>query len=143
MAQLLLHSVLTSCQKNKTAASNPSPFLIRHQYKLYKTNASLYWFQSEGAKLISAPPSSKPNVLCDGDFYLHLSPKGNQVWRWEKSLAGGFRWKEVALHREQEIIQGVRYVIVITSRRTLSAVKSSTFKRHHQKYAFNIGDDQP
>jgi hypothetical protein len=135
--------MLTSRQKNKVNASNPSPLLIRHQHKVYKTNTSLYWFQSEGAKLISAPPSSKPNVLCDGDFYLHLSPKGNQVWRWEKSLAGGFRWKEVALHREQEIIQGVRYVIVITSRRTLSAVKSSTFKRHHQKYAFNIGDDQP
>jgi hypothetical protein len=132
--------MLTSRQKNKVNASNPSPLLIRHQHKVYKTNTSLYWFQSEGAKLISAPPSSKPNVLCDGDFYLHLSPKGNQVWRWEKSLAGSFRWKEVALHSEQEI-QGARYIIVVTPRLLLSAVKPSTYKRHRQKYALNIGEE--
>jgi hypothetical protein len=110
-----------------------SPWTTRHQRKLYKTNGSIFWFQSEGEDILSAPPACENGSVIYGDFYLHISPRQNQIWRCEASQAGKLLWKENALGKELEIVQGVRRMLTVTHHKTLSAIKKTTFLRHQQK----------
>jgi hypothetical protein len=113
---------------------SPSPYSIRHENKVHKSKIILRWFRSTSKEPIFSPPVQRADhLVCEGDFFLHISSTRKQLWQWTKILMGDCQWREVELNAEYSFADGARLVLILTPKKTrLSAVKPDTYRRHHK-----------